>query len=173
MNIKKRFLHVICNSKVEWMASEMTSTECLSITPFTGYRWSHFPLSDIGWLWQQALNLHVRQTTNGPVHVKIGGDAWQFLHNTVSSLCDLWPLCMSFFHHLRKKNFTSPLWNKFDTKLIIFLSSSSSSSSSFKRVPCIRIFTLTATKLCQKNLIKFKNRESVQTGSCLVETHCS
>lgn len=125
VNIKKRFLHVICNSKVEWMAFEMTSTECLSITPFTAYRWSHFPHSDIGWLWQQALNLHVRQTTNGRVHVKIGGDAWQFLHNTVSSSCDLWPLGMSFFHHQGEENIyiyicTSLLWNKFDTKLIIF-----------------------------------------------------
>lgn len=32
------------------MACEMLHAECLSITPLTGYRWPHFPLSDIGWL---------------------------------------------------------------------------------------------------------------------------
>lgn len=49
-------------------------------------------------IWQPGLaNLHVRQTTNGPVHVKIGGGAWQFLHNAVSFWLDPRPRAMSPF----------------------------------------------------------------------------
>lgn len=88
-----------------WMAGlEMTSrlTECLSITPHSlGYRWSLiFPTGAYlpAFIWQPGLaNLHVRQTTNGPVHVKIGGGAWQFLHNAVSFWLDPRPRAMSPF----------------------------------------------------------------------------
>lgn len=88
-----------------WMAGlEMTSglTECLSITSHSlGYRWSLiFPTGAYlpAFIWQPGLaNLHVRQTTNGPVHVKIGGGAWQFLHNAVSFWLDPRPRAMSPF----------------------------------------------------------------------------
>lgn len=122
LNIKNRFLHVyVCagdgidggggkrraQGGCCWWVNgglEMTSglTECLSITTHSlGYRWSLiFPTGAYlpAFIWQPGLtNLHVRQTTNGPVHVKIGGGAWQFLHNAVSFWLDPRPRAMSPF----------------------------------------------------------------------------
>lgn len=125
LNIKNRFLHVyVCTEEGidggggrrrvgvgggtllmgEWRAWKWRAglTECLSITPHSlGYRWSLiFPTGAYlpAFIWQPGLaNLHVRQTTNGPVHVKIGGGAWQFLHNAVSFWLDPRPRAMSPF----------------------------------------------------------------------------
>lgn len=77
------------------LESEVVS-ECLSITPFSSYRWARFLLLRLSRVsaaalfpWQQTRdNLHVGQTTNGTVRVRVGGEAWQFAHDAVSSRFD-------------------------------------------------------------------------------------
>lgn len=89
VNIKNRILHVL-------RGPEGALNGGLEMTPVNACPSLHSVLTGglifssqiSAGLWQRACNLHVRQTTNGLVHVKIGGDAWQFLHNAVSSWLD-------------------------------------------------------------------------------------
>ena len=72
------------------------------------------------------------------MHVKIGGEAWQFLHNAVSSglTHDLTACILSQSDGQSKNKSLCPLWNKSDpNKIILSLTSALKFSSVILEFP--------------------------------------